>query len=206
MFLSGPSSPADRARRFFSGMDGVEGETSAPRRDAKRKASQEVQVCSFLSGKCLLGGRALTELNSACWNWHPLWITEWQKFNYYRNKEIPSWREYFSYLYFRKVSIISPFQIDNSQQVLVKIARLYADRLMNDICLVVGGKEYPAHRLILCASSDVFEVSYLWYIIHYAERFELNFIQFRSILKSESTGKLLFGTFSWVPLLYETFP
>lgn len=29
---------------------------------------------------------------------------------------------------------------------------------MNDICLVVNDTEYPAHRLILCASSDVFEV------------------------------------------------
>ncbi|KAL1132271.1 hypothetical protein AAG570_010228 [Ranatra chinensis] len=29
---------------------------------------------------------------------------------------------------------------------------------MNDICLVVGGVEYPAHRLILCASSEVFQV------------------------------------------------
>jgi len=49
-------------------------------------------------------------------------------------------------------------EIDNSQQVLVKIATLYAERLMNDICLVVGGVEYPAHRLILCASSEVFQV------------------------------------------------
>lgn len=29
---------------------------------------------------------------------------------------------------------------------------------MNDICLVVNDIEYPAHRLILCASSDVFEI------------------------------------------------
>jgi len=29
---------------------------------------------------------------------------------------------------------------------------------MSDICLVVGGTEYPAHRLILCASSEVFQV------------------------------------------------
>ncbi|KAK9503948.1 hypothetical protein O3M35_010399 [Rhynocoris fuscipes] len=49
-------------------------------------------------------------------------------------------------------------EIDNSQHVLVKIATLYAERLMNDICLVVGGVEYPAHRLILCASSEVFQV------------------------------------------------
>ena len=49
-------------------------------------------------------------------------------------------------------------QVDNSRTVLMKIATLYAERLMNDICLVVNDIEYPAHRLILCASSDVFEV------------------------------------------------
>jgi hypothetical protein len=42
--------------------------------------------------------------------------------------------------------------------VLLKIASLYTERLMSDICLVVGGTEYPAHRLILCASSEVFQV------------------------------------------------
>ncbi|XP_066594401.1 BTB/POZ domain-containing protein 17 [Prorops nasuta] len=49
-------------------------------------------------------------------------------------------------------------EVDNSSTVLLKIATLYAERLMNDICLVVDGIEYPAHRLILCASSDVFQV------------------------------------------------
>lgn len=48
--------------------------------------------------------------------------------------------------------------VDNSSTVLLKIAALYAERLMNDICLVVNDIEYPAHRLILCASSDVFQV------------------------------------------------
>ena len=50
------------------------------------------------------------------------------------------------------------FQIDNSSTVLTKIARLYAEKLMNDVCLVVGGKDFLAHRLILCASSEVFHV------------------------------------------------
>ncbi|XP_014252510.1 BTB/POZ domain-containing protein 17 isoform X2 [Cimex lectularius] len=49
-------------------------------------------------------------------------------------------------------------EVDNSHHVLLKIATLYADKLMNDISLIVGGIEYPAHRLILCASSDVFQV------------------------------------------------
>jgi hypothetical protein len=49
-------------------------------------------------------------------------------------------------------------QVDNSKAVIAKIAALYAERLMSDITLVINGAEYPAHRLILCASSDVFQV------------------------------------------------
>ncbi|XP_014225379.1 BTB/POZ domain-containing protein 17 [Trichogramma pretiosum] len=52
-------------------------------------------------------------------------------------------------------------EVDNSGSVLMKIATLYADRLLNDISLVVNNVEYPAHRLILCASSDVFETMLL---------------------------------------------
>ena len=48
--------------------------------------------------------------------------------------------------------------------MLLKIATLYAERLMSDICLVVEGTEYPAHRLILCATSEVFQV---WGIVLY---------------------------------------
>ena len=49
--------------------------------------------------------------------------------------------------------------LDNSSTVLAKIASLYAERLMSDVILVVGGSEFPCHRLILCASSEVFQVS-----------------------------------------------
>ena len=52
----------------------------------------------------------------------------------------------------------SSMDIDNSSTVITKIANLYAERLMSDVCLVVGNVEYPSHRLILCASSDVFQV------------------------------------------------
>ena len=45
-------------------------------------------------------------------------------------------------------------------QVVTKIASLYAERLMSDLILVVGKQELPAHRLILCASSEVFQVGY----------------------------------------------
>ncbi|XP_022224820.1 BTB/POZ domain-containing protein 17 [Drosophila obscura] len=46
----------------------------------------------------------------------------------------------------------------DASSVLNKIAHLYAEQLMSDIVLLVDGKEYPAHRVILCASSDVFQV------------------------------------------------
>ncbi len=49
-------------------------------------------------------------------------------------------------------------KIDNSVKILEKIAGLYAERLLSDIVLEVGGKQYASHRLILCASSDVFQV------------------------------------------------
>ncbi|PSN58437.1 hypothetical protein C0J52_02823 [Blattella germanica] len=53
---------------------------------------------------------------------------------------------------------VGDVEIDNSATVLHKIAALYNDNLMSDITLVVGGTQYPAHRLILCASSEVFQV------------------------------------------------
>ncbi|XP_063387473.1 BTB/POZ domain-containing protein 17 [Cydia fagiglandana] len=49
-------------------------------------------------------------------------------------------------------------EVDNSSSVLLKIATLYAEQLMSDLVLEVGGVAYPAHRLILCASSEVFQV------------------------------------------------
>uniref|UniRef100_A0A1B0GLD6 BTB domain-containing protein n=2 Tax=Lutzomyia longipalpis TaxID=7200 RepID=A0A1B0GLD6_LUTLO len=52
----------------------------------------------------------------------------------------------------------SVVEMDNSGSVLHKIANLYAEQLMSDICIVVGKNRYPAHRVILCASSEVFQV------------------------------------------------
>lgn len=75
------------------------------------------------------------------------------------------------------LSNLYSFQIDNSGSVLEKIAGLYAERLMSDIVLVVGPREFPAHRLILCASSDVFQVKGdvwpLFYLLHPLERYRL---------------------------------
>lgn len=48
--------------------------------------------------------------------------------------------------------------IDNSALMMERIAQLYADRLLSDLTLIVGKKKYNAHRLILCTSSDVFQV------------------------------------------------
>jgi len=48
--------------------------------------------------------------------------------------------------------------VDNSAAVIAKIAVLYAERLMSDITLVINDTPYLAHRLILCASSDVFQI------------------------------------------------
>ncbi|XP_035791270.1 BTB/POZ domain-containing protein 17-like isoform X1 [Anopheles albimanus] len=49
-------------------------------------------------------------------------------------------------------------QIHNAKGVLTKIANVYAERLTSDVVLLVGDKRYAAHRVILCASSDVFDV------------------------------------------------
>ena len=48
--------------------------------------------------------------------------------------------------------------MDNSSEVVTKIAGIYAERLMSDVILVVGKQELAAHRLILCASSEVFQI------------------------------------------------
>ena len=47
---------------------------------------------------------------------------------------------------------------DNSSFLLEKMGRCYAEQLLSDVTLRVGDRSFPAHRLILCASSDVFRV------------------------------------------------
>lgn len=51
-----------------------------------------------------------------------------------------------------------PLQMSNQSMVLYRIARAFAEQLLSDICLIVGNNRYPAHRVILCASSEVFQV------------------------------------------------
>lgn len=45
----------------------------------------------------------------------------------------------------------------DESSVLLKVAGLYASHLLSDIILVVGENRYPAHRVILSASSEVFQ-------------------------------------------------
>ncbi|XP_030767399.1 BTB/POZ domain-containing protein 17 [Sitophilus oryzae] len=47
--------------------------------------------------------------------------------------------------------------IDNSVNILKTLRNLWQDQNMCDIYLKVGNREFGAHRLILCASSDVFQ-------------------------------------------------
>jgi hypothetical protein len=42
--------------------------------------------------------------------------------------------------------------------VLNILRNLYVERQMCDVALLVGNREHYAHRLILCAFSDVFQV------------------------------------------------
>lgn len=50
------------------------------------------------------------------------------------------------------------FKVDDSSQVLKTLKNLYTEKHMCDVTFLVGRTEYPAHRLILCATSDVFQV------------------------------------------------
>lgn len=52
---------------------------------------------------------------------------------------------------------VTEVEIGDQQSVLLKVADLYASHLLSDISLVVGENCYPAHRVILSASSEVFQ-------------------------------------------------
>ncbi|GLV38534.1 Transport and Golgi organization 10 [Carabus blaptoides fortunei] len=49
-------------------------------------------------------------------------------------------------------------KVDDSNIILERIKQLHREQLMTDVTLVVAGRDYPAHRLMLCLSSDVFQV------------------------------------------------
>ncbi|XP_059486729.1 BTB/POZ domain-containing protein 17 [Neocloeon triangulifer] len=72
------------------------------------------------------------------------------------------------------------FQIsDCSQNFLQRISNLCGSYEMSDVTLVVGGTEYPAHRLLLCLSSEVFRVMLM--------NKEWNEAQERKVVLQEST-------------------
>lgn len=100
------------------------------------------------------------------------------------------------------------FQVDDSATVREKIAKIYAERLLSDITLLVGGNSYPAHRLILCASSDVFQVMLM--NPNWSESQETTVVLqedpacakvFADFLKYLYTGEILINHYSVLPLL-----
>ena len=99
-------------------------------------------------------------------------------------------------------------EVDNSSTVINKIANLYAERLMSDVILVVGNVEYPSHRLILCASSDVFQIMLM--NPNWTESTETRVLLretpsceavFEDFLKYLYTGKILLDYATVIPLV-----
>jgi len=56
------------------------------------------------------------------------------------------------------MATLGSINMDNSGEVVTKIANLFGDMLTSDVILVVGEEKFPAHKVILCASSDVFKI------------------------------------------------
>lgn len=105
-------------------------------------------------------------------------------------------------------SELTEVEIGDQQSVLLKVAGLYASHLLSDISLVVGENRYPAHRVILSASSEVFQCMLLnpqWQeckesVIHLVEdpRSSRVFPQF---LKYLYTGQVRVSIETAMPLL-----
>ncbi|XP_050542510.1 BTB/POZ domain-containing protein 17-like [Daktulosphaira vitifoliae] len=97
---------------------------------------------------------------------------------------------------------------DNSNALLKKIQNVYTNKLLNDITLLVGGVPYPAHRFMLCISSDVFETMLMntkW-SDSYQEVVELQEIQqcievFPIFLKYFYTGVITLEQSNIMPML-----
>ena len=99
--------------------------------------------------------------------------------------------------------------IDNSCEISTNISRLYSEGLLCDIIIVVGATEYPAHRLIMCASSDVFQAMFsnpLW-IESVKNRIVLKETTpacasvFKDFLRYLYTGKIQFDFCNMLPLV-----
>nr|CAH7745022.1 unnamed protein product [Callosobruchus chinensis] len=98
--------------------------------------------------------------------------------------------------------------VNNSENVLRVLKNLYHDKNMCDVYFKVGNKEYGAHRLILCAMSDVFQVMLMcpeWSEWH-ESRVELQELPicegvFGLFLEYFYTGKILITHTNVMPIL-----
>ncbi|XP_023023367.2 transport and Golgi organization 10 isoform X1 [Leptinotarsa decemlineata] len=98
--------------------------------------------------------------------------------------------------------------VDNSENILKVLKRLYFDKQMCDVFLQVGSKEYGAHRIILCASSDVFQAMLMspeWTEWH-ESRVQLQEMTicepyFHMFLEYFYTGKILITHTNVMPIL-----
>lgn len=99
-------------------------------------------------------------------------------------------------------------EVDNSSTVINKIANLYAERLMSDVILEVGTQEFPSHRLILCASSDVFQIMLMNPNWSESQGKRVQLVEtpsgeavFEDFLKYLYTGKILLDYATVIPLV-----
>lgn|SRR5690349_17203853 len=103
---------------------------------------------------------------------------------------------------------VTEVEIGDQQSVLLKVAGLYASHLLSDISLVVGENRYPAHRVILSASSEVFQCMLLnpqWQeckesVIHLVEDPQSSRV-FPQFLKYLYTGQVRISIETAMPLL-----
>lgn len=77
------------------------------------------------------------------------------------------------------------FQIDNSENILKVLKKLWEDQSMCDIYLKVGNKQFGAHRFILSATSDVFQVS-LFFLMQPSALLSVRILSILSFTKDDS--------------------
>lgn len=99
-------------------------------------------------------------------------------------------------------------EIGDRSSVLLKVAGLYASHLLSDISLVVGENRYPAHRVILSASSEVFQCMLLNPQYKEANESVIHLVEdpqscrvFPQFLKYLYTGQVRISIESAMPLL-----
>lgn len=99
-------------------------------------------------------------------------------------------------------------EIGDQQSVLLKVAGLYASHLLSDINLIVGENQYPAHRVILSASSEVFQCMLLNNAWQECKESEIHLVEdpqcsrvFPQFLKYLYTGQVRISIETAMPLL-----